>query len=59
MMLLFDYSKMNEFNSKSFKLLWEKKQNINIDRMKELIQWRPELKNKMIVTVTDAVAYYR
>ena len=46
------------FNSNSFKLLWKMEKNIKIDKLKEYMHKKSELKNKVIAAVAEAVAYY-
>ena len=47
-----------EFNSNGFKLLWKKEKNINVDALKEKMQNKPDLKNRVISAVPEAAAYY-
>ena len=47
-----------DFNSKGFKLLWEKEKDIDVGKLKEKMQKKPELKQKIIKAVPDSASYY-
>jgi len=51
-------TKKTDFNSNGFKLLWEKEKDIYIDKLKEKMQNKPDLKNRVISAVPEAAAYY-
>ena len=58
-LLFYKNPEKTDFNSNCFKLLWEKEKDIEVDRLKEYIQRKPELKEKVISAVPDAAAYYK
>ena len=47
-----------DFNSKGFKLLWEKEKGISITKLKEQMRKKPELNERVVAAIPDAVAYY-
>ena len=47
-----------DFNSNSFKLLWEKEKDIEVDSLKIWMQKKPALKEKVITAISNAAAYY-
>ena len=48
-----------DFSSKGFKLLWEKEKDIIVDVLKYLMRKKPNLKERVIVAVPDAIDYYK
>ena len=47
-----------DFSSKGFKLLWKKEKDINVNGLKKMMNYFPELKEKVIAAVPDAIDYY-
>ena len=46
------------FGSIGFKLLWKKEKDIKVSLLKEKMQAKLELKEKVVAAVPDAAAYY-
>ena len=60
LILLFQWKpEKTDFNSKGFKLLWEKEKDINVKFLKKYILRNPDLKNRVITSVPDAINYYK
>jgi len=49
---------LTDFSSDGFKLLWEKEKNINVEKLKKWIRMKPDLKDKVINAIPEAVEYY-
>ena len=47
-----------DFGTQAFKLLWEKEKCIEIDKLKKLMKLIPEIKEKLVSSVPDAITYY-
>ena len=59
-MLLFDNNTYKtRFDSLGFKLLWEMEKNIKIDILRDKINKKSELKDRVITAVPEAVKFYK
>ena len=57
--ILFDGNPENtDFNSNVFKLLWDIEKYINVKKLKELMRMKPDLKDKVVNAIPEAVEYY-
>ena len=60
LILLFRWKpEKTNFGSKGFKLLWEKEKDISVDKLKEMMHKKPELKERVVAAVPGAAAYYK
>ena len=46
------------FDTRGFKLLWEKEKGINVDDLKNEMREKQKLKNRVVAAVPDAAQYY-
>ena len=58
MLIFYESTDKADFGSTGFKLLWEKEKGIKVAKLKECICQRPELKEKVVAVIPDAVAFY-
>ena len=60
MILLFrGNTEKTDFGLNGFKLLWEKEKDISVDKLKEMMHKKPELKERVVAAVPGAAAYYK
>ena len=58
MLFLEGNTEIIDFGSRGFKLLWEKEKYIEIDKLKNKIRDKPELKERIVAVVSDAIEYF-
>ena len=57
-LLFIGNTEKTDFSSIGFKVLWQREKSIKIDRLKNQMRKKPELKHKVIAVVSDAAKYY-
>ena len=56
-MLLFKYNIYNDYDSISFRILWDKEKNFRTDYLYDFLNYWPGLKENFFAKIPDAMEY--